>query len=110
MGGREREEIESLVRGAEMLRGSENTRRRVDTVRKRENAGAAPACKRKIYKLESPIKSVPAVTTSHPPLFHVERRPFVSFSPLSRSPPGDRKELRPPQIWTRATRKIGVID
>ncbi|KYN12739.1 hypothetical protein ALC57_15079 [Trachymyrmex cornetzi] len=48
-------------------------------VRKRENAGAAIPCKRKIYKLESPIKSVPAVTTSPLSPFHVERRLFVSF-------------------------------
>ncbi|KYQ50019.1 hypothetical protein ALC60_10895 [Trachymyrmex zeteki] len=58
-------------------------------VRERENAGAATPCKRKIYKLESPIKSVPAVTTSPLSPFHVERWLFVSFlSPSSRRLPG----------------------
>lgn len=60
----------------------ERERERWVWVRERENAGAATPCKRKIYKLESPIKSVPAVTTSSLSSFHVERRLFVSFSLL----------------------------
>jgi len=59
---RERERKSSRVRREGWVR-----------IRERENAGAATPCKRKIYKLESLIKSVPAVTTNPLSPFHVER-------------------------------------
>jgi len=96
-GGGGREGTERLVEG-------ENTRREGRIrIRERENAGAATPCKRKIYKLESPIKSVPAVTTSPPSFFHVERRLFVSCFSSSRSPARflfPRQRAGRPRIWT----------
>jgi len=77
-------------------------------IRERENAGAATSCKRKIYKLESPIKSVPAVTTSPLFPFHIERRLFVSFlsslfssSSSSSSAVTKRSDLANPELATR---------
>jgi len=64
-------------------------------IRERENAGAATSCKRKIYKLESPIKSVPAVTTSPLFPFHIERRLFVSFLSSPPAPPPRRSPSVP---------------